>query len=304
MDAKKNYINYCNENEVPLFFKPFWLDMIDSNWQVIKADIENTTLFFPFYIQKKWTFRFLRNAHLTPYGGFIFNQKLNTIDEETKSKLTALVLTQIPSFSLLNIDLHPTLKFKTNPFTDFISSQKKTNILHLSNKELCYQMFKPALQRQIKKAEKNLFIFEKDDIELFYVLHCKTFEKNNALPPTPFISFQNTWKICKQNECGKLLFIQDDQKNIHAALFLTYDSTSSYYLAGGTNPKYYGSGAMSLLMWHAIQLSFDMGKSRFDFEGSMLPTIDTFFKKFSPTEMEYTNLQKTNARLLKLLNKK
>ena len=304
MDAKNNYINYCNENEVPLFFKPFWLDMIDTNWKVIKANIGNTTLFFPFHIENKWTYRFLRNAHLTPYGGFIFNQNLNTIDEETKSKLTALILTQFPSFSLLNIDLHPTIKFNINPFTDFISSQKKTNILHLSNKELCYQMFKPALQRQIKKAAKNLIIFEKDDIELFYLLHCKTFEKNNELPPTPFLSFQNTWKICKQNECGKLLFIQDDQQNIHAALFLTYDSTSSYYLAGGTNAQYYGSGAMSLLMWHAIQVSIDMGKTQFDFEGSMVPTIDTFFKKFSPTEIEYTNLQKTNARLLKLLNKK
>jgi hypothetical protein len=47
-----------------------------------------------------------------------------------------------------------------------------------------------------------------------------------------------------------------------------------------------------------------MGKLQFDFEGSMIPTVDAFFKKFSPTEIEYINMQKTNAGLLKLLNKK
>ena len=304
MEAKIDYINYCNKNEVPLFFKPFWLDMIDTHWQVIKAEVGNKTLFFPFYIEKKWGFKFLRNTHLTPYGGLIFNQNLNSIDEETKCKLITLIVNQFPNFSLLNIDLHPSIKLNEHQFPNFISSKKKTNVLHLSNKEVCFLEFKSPLQRQIKKAAKNLVIFEKDDIELFYQLHCKTFDKNNQLPATPFSSFLKTWETCKQNNCGKLLFIEDDQKNVHAALFLTFDADTSYYLAGGTDAQYYGSGAMSLLMWHAIQISFDMEKSQFDFEGSMLPSIDAFFKKFSPTEIEYTNLQKTNARLLKLLNKK
>lgn len=304
MEAKIDYINYCNKNEVPLFFKPFWLDMIDANWNVIKAKEGNTTVYFPYYIKKKWGFKFLRNAHLTPYGGFVFNKKQNAIDEETKSRLVSLILNQFPKFSLLNIDLHPAIKLNENEFPNFITTKKKTNILHLINKEVCFQSFKSPLQRQIKKAAKNLTIFEKDDIELFYELHCKTFEKRNHLPPTPFLNILKTWEICKQNNCGKLLFIEDDKKNMHAALFMTYDTETSYYLAGGTDAQYYGSGAMSLLMWHAIQLSFDMRKLQFDFEGSMIPTVDAFFKKFSPTEIEYINMQKTNAGLLKLLNKK
>lgn len=303
MDSKLNYIEFCKSNEVPLFFQPFWLNMIDNNWYVISETLDQTTLFFIYSIEKKYIFKFIRNGHLTPYGGFIFNQKRENIKREIQLKLIEAYINKLPSFSLLNIDLHPSIQsLPTN--LNFSITKRKTNILTLENKENCYKNLKSALQRQIKKAQKNLSIFEKDDIELFYQMHIKTFEKNNKKPPTQLNYFLKAWSICKENNCGKLLFIKDELMNIHAALFLVYDNTTSYYLAGGTDAKFYGSGAMSLLMWHAIELSFEYKKQYFDFEGSDIPSIDKFFKNFNPTEIEYYNLQKTISPFLKILKKK
>lgn len=303
MELKKNYIEFCKINDVPLFFQPFWLNMIDENWHVISETIDQTTLLLVYSIEKKYFFKFIRNGHLTPYGGFIFIQKSGSTNEELQLKLIESLLNKLPSYSLLNIDLHPTIQSLPSNLNCSIN-KRKTNILALENKDNCYKNLKSALQRQIKKAQKNLSIFEKDDVDLFYQLHIKTFEKNNEKPPTPFNYFQKAWSICKQNNCGKLLFIKDELMNIHATLFLVYDKSTSYYLAGGTDVKFYGSGAMSLLMWHAIEISFDLKKHYFDFEGSDIPSVDNFFKNYNPTEIDYFQLQKTNSFLLKLLNKK
>ena len=84
---------------------------------------------------------------------------------------------------------------------------------------------------------------------------------------------------------------------------MTYDNDTAYYLAGGTDPNFYGSGAMSSLMWHAIQTAIGMKKKVFDFEGSMLPSVDRFFKNFSPQEVHYLHLKKINSFLYSLLKK-
>ena len=49
---------------------------------------------------------------------------------------------------------------------------------------------------------------------------------------------------------------KDDKNNIHASLFLVWNSRSAYYLIGGGDPALRNSEAMTLLMWEAIKFSF------------------------------------------------
>ena len=70
-------------------------------------------------------------------------------------------------------------------------------------------------------------------------------------------------------------------------MWLCYDDQNAYYLAGGTDAKFYGSGSMSLLLWKAIQESIVLHKKVFDFEGSMVNNVNKFFKNFGTQEIEY-----------------
>jgi hypothetical protein len=60
---------------------------------------------------------------------------------------------------------------------------------------------------------------------------------------------------------------------------------------------------MSFLLWEAIQISCKLEKKYFDFEGSMIPQIDRFFKNFKGEEVSYRSIEKMNSGLFQTLQK-
>jgi lipid II:glycine glycyltransferase (peptidoglycan interpeptide bridge formation enzyme) len=299
LTSKEKYIAYCAKHKVPLFFKKFWLDLY-AEWDVIYAKENANEVFFVYCMEKKLHFKIIRNPYLTPYSGFYFSQSGMT--QETRQKLIDKVLQALPNFHELQLDFLPSLGTGLN-FKDFNMEKKVTNILPITDFQEVVAAYKPSLKRQIKKASKHLTVYEQDDIALFFQLHEKTFVKQNKKVLTPFKAFEQTWINCEKNSCGKLLFARDEQQNVHAALFLTFDEEQAYYLSGGTDSYYYGSGAMSLLMHTAIKMSHESGKKYFDFEGSMLPRVNKFFGNFSPKVYEYISISKQESTLLKIIKR-
>jgi lipid II:glycine glycyltransferase (peptidoglycan interpeptide bridge formation enzyme) len=52
-----------------------------------------------------------------------------------------------------------------------------------------------------------------------------------------------------------------------------------YYLFGGMDEAYGDSGAKSLLFWKAINMASEKNLT-FNFEGSMIPGVERFFRSF------------------------
>ncbi len=298
MSFKETYIQYCLNNEIPLFFQPFWLDESNHSWDVCYAAINGYQAYFIYHNEKKLGLTFLRSPHLIPYTGLLFVQ--DQMPEEYKRNLVHSLLNQLPSFDVFDMDLAWQIGIQLH-FPTFDISLRRTNLITLYDEATVYSQLMPSLKRQIMKANRSLTVFEEDNIDLFYLLHQKTFLKQNKQPQIPLDVYQGYWHCCKQHGCGKLFFIKDNDEHIHAAMFIVYDHNIAYYLAGGTDADYNGSGAMSLLMWHAILISIRMEKKTFDFEGSMLPNVNRFFRNFNPVEVQYLHLNKVNSILYKIL---
>lgn len=294
---KARYIELCAQQaDLPLFSQPFWWDAQCPAWDVHTFSLQGVVAWMPYSIEKKWATRFLRNPHLIPYVHVIFSEWVST---ELETELLKGLLHSLPSNDVTDLDLSWRQSVPA-PDADLSTHWKHTQVLLLSNEEALYAALKPSLKRQLKKADKNLHIVEKDDLELFLTMYHKTFQRQSQTAAIPDSAFRQAWKVCCENNCGKLLFIRDEQQQVHAALFLVVDADTAYYLAGGSDPSFSDSGAMSGLMWHAILQSLEDGKQYFDFEGSMLPGIDRFFRQFGPEEKKYLNLQKQKSLLHKL----
>ena len=302
MSLKKSYINFCEKQvDLPLFAQPFWWDAMTKSWDVVQLKIGQNDYYLPYSIEQKATVRMIRNPHLTPYcGPYPMNPQVTNVDIN-ENEFLEIINSTLPKHDVLNIDFSPFINF-TNLLASKRLIKKHTNILELTSRDGVYNQLKPSLKRQIKKHP-LLSIYEADDIGTFYNLHTKTFEKLNSKPNIPITAFESAWLTCKLHACGRLFFIKDEEENIHAALFMVYDQTTSYYLAGGTDSSFYGSGAMSKLMWHAIEQSILSGKHYFDFEGSMIPSIDRFFKNYNPTEINYLNASKEESLIFKIYKK-
>jgi lipid II:glycine glycyltransferase (peptidoglycan interpeptide bridge formation enzyme) len=75
-------------------------------------------------------------------------------------------------------------------------------------------------------------------------------------------------------------------------VYIVWDKDTCYYLLGGYDPERSHSGASALAMWEAIKYAKNELKlSKFDFEGSMVPAIEMFFRKFGGEITPYYSVQ-------------
>ncbi|MEZ5047516.1 MAG: GNAT family N-acetyltransferase [Chitinophagaceae bacterium] len=299
MDAKELYKKFSETHDLPLFQQFDWWNRILDEWYVITEKIDEYQAFFVFQYESKMGFKLIKNPYLTPYSGFIFSP---SCDEYIKKKLVELLLVKIPKNDFFQIDLHPS-DTDMDKYIFFKTYKKRTNYMNLTQDTyVLFDFFKSSLRRQIRKASKyELYVQEEDNIEQFYTLYLHTFQRQNSKPPVPKHVLERTWMALKDINAGKMLFVLDPDGNYQAAIILAYDKATAYYLCGGANPDYFVKGSVNLLLWHAILLSKKMGKEVFDFEGSMIDSINTFFKSFSPEEKTYYSIEKTSSALYTLL---
>lgn len=96
------------------------------------------------------------------------------------------------------------------------------------------------------------------------------------------------------------------ENHLLATVLCIRDKERAYYILGGYNKENSFSGAGAFAMWHAIKKAKELGCKVFDFEGSMHPTIEKYFRGFGGEMVPFFCLEKTNWKgslLLKLRGK-
>ena len=166
----------------------------------------------------------------------------------------------------------------------------------ISDPDKVFNSFKSEVRFQIRKAQKLVQVYSDDNLKEFFKIHCKTFKRQHLDSPYNLEVLKKIDKICKSRNCREILFAKDEQERIHCAIFLVWDANSIYYLMGGQDSELRSSGAQSLLIWEAIKRYHTIAKC-FDFEGSMVESIETFFRKFNPVQKPYFQIYKQGSRL-------
>ena len=308
--TKLVYQKFCEEEKsIPLFLQYQWFDAIykKEEWDVvIETKGENVLGFLPYVITKKKSFKIITPQFLCPYQGvwlnYPKNQKYTNKVGFEKEVLTSMI-EQLPKVDAFKQNFLPEF---TNwlPFNwkGFQQSTRYTYIINdLTDTEKVFADFKENIRREIRKAEKLLTIETIDDISLLYQLKLKVYQDNKENYPIPFSKLKKVFDFCKSSHCGELLMAKDKQGNIHSILFYVWDKVSAYYLHGVTTTKFKTSGSMSLLLWEAIKKSAKK-TTAFNFEGSMVESIERYFRAFGGIQTSYFQISKTNSKVLKLLN--
>lgn len=82
-------------------------------------------------------------------------------------------------------------------------------------------------------------------------------------------------------------FVAYNEERPVACTFVVHDRRTAYYILGGyaDDQKHHGAGALA--MWESIKHAKELGLESFDFEGSMLPAIERYFRGFGGTLTPY-----------------
>ena len=308
MTKKEIYRDWCERHpEVPLFLQYDWMTCVakEQQWDVALVGSKNDVqAFMPYFKKRKLKFEIITVPPLTPYMGpwihYPEGQKEATRLSYEK-KLMEELIDQLPKTDKFIQYFHPAV---TNwlPFywRDYQQSTRYTYVIDdLSDSKTLYQNLQGNIRREISKAEKSLSISECDTVSVLHDLKQKDYQVKGQEINYSSAYFNRVYAKLKEKDACKAWIASEDGKPV-ASLLLAWDADSAYYLAGAVDPNNKNTGAMSLLMWTAIQFSAGV-TNQFNFEGSMVEPIERFFRSFGAKQTPYFEIRKTNSRLLKLL---
>jgi Acetyltransferase (GNAT) domain len=148
----------------------------------------------------------------------------------------------------------------------------------------------------VRRAQRDVVV--RDDLPVDDMLRLvgATFARQDLdVPFTPEL-LRKVYQAAVAHASGKALYAVDGSGRVHATAMIVWDEHWTYYLLGGGDPQLRQSGATSLLIWEAIRFAAGVSQG-FDFEGSMLPGVERFFRGFGAQQVPYFAVRKASRRM-------
>jgi lipid II:glycine glycyltransferase (peptidoglycan interpeptide bridge formation enzyme) len=261
---------------------------------------------FVYVIKKRYGFTLITMPKLTqvlgPYIKYPQGQKYYK-KLSWEKEIMNYFIDNLPKFDYFSMNFHHSIS-NWLPFywKDFKQTTKYTYVIDkdMMIKELSKNFETDIRRRRRKKAEKlGIVVYESNNIKKFYELNKMTFRRQNKEIPYSFEFIKKIYENCKNNDTCKIFFAKDAENNIIAGNFLIYDKNTVYYLMGGIDPRYKDMGGMDVILYESIKFALQSGRD-FDFEGSMVESIEKYFRSFGSIQKPYFQIIKINSKLLKI----
>lgn len=270
-----------------VFNRKEWLSIYNEKLKVLGVYDKSNQLIgvFNLYIEKVKGLIHLKNPPYSPTISLVyynptknpakkysFDKSILSLIENYLSSINYAISTI--TFPIENTDMQPFIweEYKVIPNYTYQFNLKSFTKENISNN------FSPERRNDIKKAFK-------DGVE------CKITYDYKVVKEMVQHTFDRKEKAIQEKLIDNILFKFADKSNSFAfisylnetpiaASFIIYDNHTAYYLLGGYDPnnKHQGAGAMAVK--NAILHSMDLNLSVFDFEGSMLPEVEKYFRAF------------------------
>lgn len=275
---KISYISFSEKHKdvLPLFYWPQWLDTVcEGQWDALIYKENNEVIaVLPYHFKKKYGLSALIAPILTPYCGEFY---LSDIDGESKSYIQSAFIKKLPKVFYYNIGLHPL----NDQITAYLQNHFKiktryTHLIKHNNFEKIYENFNSTVKAHIRKAEKSLKVIKNLDIDSLWNNINQTLTRNRVN-----IAFDKSMitKIVENFSDRITIYHAVDADNMaHASVLTIEDNHTVYHLLSGRKSDA-TRGANALIVFHALKDTMAKGKN-YDFEGSSISSIATFFRSF------------------------
>lgn len=306
-DSKDLYRRFAaSESSIPIFSRPWWLDATagESSWDV--AIIERGGQIvgsLPYAIKSKYSFTVLTQPQLTQTLGPWLRESTAKYANKLgwQKDVMQELIAKLPFFVHFAQNWHYS---QTNwlPFfwNGFRQTTKYTYVLSdLSNEDVLWEGLRENIRSDIRKASTRVNLRVRDDVDVktFLKLNRHVFARQGRKLPYPDSLVERLDNACLEREARKIFIAEDKRGRMHAGAYIIWDENSAYYLMGGSDPALRNSGAGSLCLWEAIKFASKVTR-RFDFEGSMLESVERYFRAFGAQQMPYFRVYKTPSKVL------
>lgn len=309
MNNIDKYREFCQkEEDIPVFCKDWWLDAVCQNsWDVSLVEKGSQIMAsLPYFKSKNNKRNVIKMPLLTQFmGPFIkyppdqkYYKKLSW-EKEIIFRLMSL-LPSVASFSQnLNYRVTNWLPFF---WLGYQQTTRYTYVIESIDINKIESNLASNIRRRYKKSVKeSLKVYESDDVKLFYEINKKTYKRKKITISYDFNFVNRLYKSCIENNACKIFFAEDVTGEVIAASFLVYDLKTVYYLMGGIVEDKKNLGGMEAILIEGIKFAMNTNRT-FDFEGSMVESIEKYFRSFGAIQRPYFNIYKTQSNFLKTID--
>ena len=152
-----------------------------------------------------------------------------------------------------------------------------------------------SVRREIRKARSRVEVRDDLALDRFHAVWAKTFARQGLPVPATLAQLERLDAACAEHDAGVRLSAHDEADRVHAVSYVVWDADAAFYLLGGADPALRASGASSLLLWDGL-LRARAVTDVFDFEGSMLPGVERFFRGFGAAQTPYLRVSRATPR--------
>ncbi|GGM00635.1 GNAT family N-acetyltransferase [Glutamicibacter protophormiae] len=280
-----------------IFEQPWWLDATaPGQWDAIEVDEGGKTIArLPFILKKKYGLRIIGQPQLTQTLGPWIEQASSDHSRSLKRRrdLTQKLISKLPKYDIFSQSFHPSIT-DWLPFhwENFSQTTKYTYVLKdLRNPTELLERMSQSSRYSIKRAAKLISVVESDGIEEVARLAEKTFRRQGLDMPYSFDLLNRIDEAAKAYGQRRALLGIDSDGRIHSAAYLVGDHRRAYLLVSGADPELRQSGSGNLVHWAAIEAAAEFTKV-FDFEGSMIRPVESFYRGFGAMQTPYHAISK------------
>jgi len=252
---------------------------------------------FHIYNGKQYSLKHLNNPPYAPHIGLFFenkSQNKSNFQSYTKSiiELVAEFIDTLPS-KIITLAIPPIFKdmqpFIWKNFKVIPNYTYQINLNQLSLEDI-QNNFSPERRNDIKKAIKDGVETKLNhDNEIVKKLILKTFSRKEKAVNDELLN-----KILFEfaDETNSFSFVSYKNNLPSAAAFCIYTKQRAYYLLGGYDNANKHQGAGASAVWECMKHAKNLGVEYFDFEGSMIPAVEKYFRGFGGDLVTYFTINK------------
>ena len=302
MKAKEKYIAYCKkEKYLPIFLKPWYLDSVcpKSEWNAVVNEMDGRVVgVFPFYIKEKKPYLYItmppNSRMMGPYIDYDYR------DEKIYRKILKEMSKALPKVEFFYQCFHYSIIDWLTLYAQKYNGKKLYSYIlnDFSDLGKTFSKFNRNIRdSEIPTASKQLTLNNSLDPKVFFDLYTNKLEAQNKKIKFDFKAFKKLHDGLIKNKSGKLYYVEDQDKNVHAAGLLMWDNLSSYFFLTADDQKYSYSKALPYLTWKCIEItSKELGLDFFDFGGSHIDSADIANHPFGAVQVPFLNVSRYNSK--------
>jgi len=283
-----------------IFETAWWLDAVAPGaWSeaTVVRDGECVAR-LPYVLKRVGPVRIMANPPLVP----VLGPWLRPIDGKEEHRLgqeIALLgelIDQLPAADVVVQSLSPRLTNWLPFYWRGYSGQLRYTyrIEDPSDLDRVWSGLRENIRREVRKASRTVEVRRSTDVEAFLEVFRPTLPRVGK-PGRLEDMIRRAERASRERDASTILLAVDESDRVRAGTMLVRDQGAVYYLLAGRDHRDAPVGAPSLLVWEGIK---DAAERRlaFDFEGSMVETIERFFRAFGARQTPYVRVLKSSVR--------